>query len=495
MTVTAAPVEWWEHAARMFEPPPPPRWATPGDLARFLDPRTVQTPALDVIDAALVQTFTTPDARVIISMPPQEGKSQRASRRFPLWGLTQNPNLRIAIASYEAGVARRWGRAIRDDITTHGADLGLRVRDDLSAQHEWQLAGHDGGVFTAGVGGAMTGRPVDMLIIDDPIKGREEADSPTYRERAWDWWQETAATRLAPGAPVVLILTRWHEDDLAGRILAAEDGHLWRVVSIPAQAEDANDPLGRDVGEYMVSARGRTREQWEAIKTRSTARTWAALYQQRPAPVEGAVWKAPWIELNRARTGDVWQNLARVIVSVDPAAKSKRTSDYTGIVVVGLDTQGHGWVLDDRTLRGTPTEWGMAAWDALLDWNGTEVVVEDNQGGEMVLEVMRTTWAAVKGRRRVTQLAPKVTPVTARQSKRVRAEAVAAYYETGRVHHAADGTDRLSKLEGQMLSWTGDGDSPDRIDALTHGLTALFLPAHSGDAVRAPQRRSASRFR
>ncbi|TFH70616.1 hypothetical protein [Cellulomonas sp. HD19AZ1] len=82
--MTAATVEWWEHAARMFEPPPPPRWATPGDLARFLDPRTMQTPALDVIDAALVQTFTTPDARVIISMPPQEGKSQRASRRFPL---------------------------------------------------------------------------------------------------------------------------------------------------------------------------------------------------------------------------------------------------------------------------------------------------------------------------------------------------------------------------------------------------------------------------
>jgi phage terminase large subunit-like protein len=138
----------------------------------------------------------------------------------------------------------------------------------------------------------------------------------------------------------------------------------------------------------------------------------------------------------------------------------------------------------------------MAAWDALLDWRAGELVVEDNQGGEMVQEVMRTAWLAVKGRRRVEQLAPKVTTVTARQSKRVRAEAVAAYYETGRVHHAADGTGRLDDLETQMITWTGSGDSPDRIDALVHGLTALFLPQHSGDGVRPPQRqRAAARSR
>lgn len=465
-------------------------------MAVDLDPKTRQTPALTVIDAALVEAFTTPDARLIISMPPQEGKSQRTSRRFPLWALTQDPDLRIAIASYEAGVARRWGRAIRDDITTHTRALGLRVREDLSAQHEWQLARHDGGVFTAGVGGALTGRPVDLLIIDDPIKGREEADSPTYRERAWDWWQETAATRLAPGAPVILILTRWHEDDLAGRLLAAEDGHLWKVISIPAQAEADDDPLGRAVGEFMLSARGRTDAQWQAIKTRSTARTWAALYQQRPAPVEGAVWKSPWIDTFRAKTGEVWHTLARVVVSVDPAAKSKRSSDYTGIVVAGIDQAGHAHVLDDRTLRGTPLEWATAAWDALLDWQGSELVVEDNQGGEMVQEVLRTAWLTVVKRRQVNRLAPKVTPVTSTQSKRVRAESVAAYYETGRVHHVADGTDRLSKLETQMLTWTGDGDSPDRIDALVHALTALFLPQHSADGVRPPARqRTAARFR
>lgn len=477
---------WAEAAAREFDPPAPPRWRTPGELARFLDAKTVQTPALDIIDQALVDAFTTPDSRLIISMPPQEGKSQRASRRFPLWALVRNPDLRIAIASYEANVARRWGRAIRDDINQASSDLGLRVRQDLSAQNEWQLEGHDGGVFTAGVGGAMTGRPVDLLLIDDPVKGREQADSPTYRERAWDWWQETASTRLAPGAPVVLILTRWHEDDLAGRLLKAEDGHLWTVVSIPAQAEDeATDPLRRKLGEFMRSARGRTREQWEAIKRRSTARTWAALYQQRPAPVEGAVWKAGWFEKNRGKTGELFGRLAKTVVSVDPAAKSKKTSDMTAIIVTALDAEGTAWVLDDRTTKGTPLEWGTAVWSAVLDWGADEVIIEDNQGGEMVLEVLRSAWKHMHRDRPPTRLPPRVRSVTASQSKRTRAESIAAFYEVGSVRHASDGTGRLDALETQMLTWTGSGDSPDRIDAAVHGLTGLLLPQHSEGAVAA----------
>ena len=473
-------MDWAEHAARMFEPAPDPRWETPGDLAQFLDPKTRQTPALDLIDQALVRAFNTPDSRLVISCPPQEGKSQRASRRFPLWALTQNPDLRIAVASYEANIARRWGRAIRDDITQHTRDLNLSVRPDLSAQHEWQLDQHDGGVFTAGVGGAMTGRPVDLLLIDDPVKDREQADSPTFREKVWDWWTDTASTRLAPGAPVILILTRWHEDDLAGRLLASEDGPRWDVVSIPAQCDDpATDQLGREAGEFMLSARGRTREQWEAIKRNAPTRTWAALYQQRPTPAEGAVWKSPWIESNRGKTGEIHHDLQRIAVAVDPAATSKKTSDMTGIVVTGIDSQRRGWVLDDRTLRGSPIEWGCAAWDAVLDWNATDIVVEDNQGGEMVLEVLNAAWRVVTERRNTRRLMPRIQRVHAVQSKRTRAEAIAALYETGHVKHAADGTDRLSKLEDQMLTWTGEGASPDRVDALVHGLTVLFQPHHT----------------
>ena len=118
--------EFFDALSSYFEPHAP-KWDTPGTMAVELDPRTVQTPALDLIDDALVRAFKTPDSRLIISMPPQEGKSQRASRRFPLWALQQNPDLRIAIASYEANIARRWGRVVRDDISQHSAVLGLSL--------------------------------------------------------------------------------------------------------------------------------------------------------------------------------------------------------------------------------------------------------------------------------------------------------------------------------------------------------------------------------
>jgi len=472
--VTIVEMDWAEIVAKQFEEPER-AYPTPGALAQALDPRTVQTPMMDLLDRTLVEALGRRGSngagpRIIIATPPQEGKSQRIARWFPLWAMLQDKDLRVAIASYEANVARRWGRAIRGDVIAHPS-LGIKVRQDVSAQNEWELEGHTGGVFTAGVGGALTGRPVDLMIIDDPVKDREQADSETYRERAWDWWTDTASTRLSPGAPVILVMTRWHPDDLAGRLLK-QGG--WELISIPAQAESENDPLGRKVGEFLDSTRRRTQEQWEAIKAALGARTWSALYQQRPTPAEGLVFNQEWIDQGRRVTGQ--GSLVRCLVSIDPAAKSKKSSDETGIVVVGLDAKGEAWVLDDRSLRGTPQQWGMAAWGALFRWGANEIVVEDNQGGEMVKHVLDTTWVEAAKLHQVQAITPKVTQVTADKSKRIRAESVASLYEAGRVHHADDGTGRLSILESQMTSWTGDGASPDRMDALVHGLRALTIP-------------------
>lgn len=471
-------VAWAEAAARRFETDQR-EWDTPGDLALALDPRTKQTPMLDLIDAVLVdaieQSYTggAEGARKIILTPPQEGKSQRVSRRFPLWCLVKNPDLRIAITSYEANTARRWGRAIRDDVRAH-PELGLRLRGDVSAQSEWEVDGRLGGVYTAGVGGALTGRAVDVLIIDDPVKDREQADSDTYRERVWDWWTDTAKTRLAPGAPVILVMTHWHPDDLASRLIA-EGG--WDVLTIPAQCEDPEtDPLHRAVGEFLESVRGRTVAQWERIKATTTVRTWMALYQQRPTPAEGVVWIWEWINKHRQPSGTVLHNLTRRLVSVDPAVKSKKTSDLTGIIVLGMDALGEFYVFDDRSGRYTPKEAGLAIWSALLFWEADEVVVEDNQGGEYVVFALESSWEAIQEKLPYARMQPKITVVSAYSSKRIRAEAVAAKYELGHVHHVNDGTQRLNALETQMTSWTGDGDSPDRIDALDQGITALATP-------------------
>lgn len=481
MTVSA-----WEHAARQFETPAR-TWPTPGALAQHLDPRVRQTPALELIDTELVTAADTPDGRLLLSMPPQEGKSQRASRWFPLWVLQQNPDTRIGIVSYELGAARRWGRVIRDDITMNPS-LGLRIRNDLAAQHEWQLAGHDGGVYAAGIGGALTGRPLDLLIVDDPFKDRVEADSPTYRQRAWDWWTDVGGPRLAPGATVIVIQTRWHEKDLTGRLIAAEDGHVWRVVNIPAQADHdpakgETDPLGREPGEYMTSARGRTVKQWEAIKVRSGARTWGALYQGRPSPAEGDIWlrswwqqytDPQWIERpdgSRWIPGDV-----EVIATWDMAFKDTKSSDY----VVGqvLARRGNQVIVVDQVRDRLDFTATVRAVQALAArWpQAVAKLVEDKANGTAVINALRRS---VSG----------LIPVEPDGSKVARASAVAPFIEAGQVwlpDPTLPGCAWAADLIDEAAAFP-NGAHDDQVDALSQGLNRLLLsPLLAGGDVYEP---------
>ena len=186
-------------------------------------------------------------------MPPRHGKSELCSVYLPAWYLGTHPERRVILAGHEADFAASWGRRVRDVLEEHGRQLfGARVRADSAAANRWDLVGHAGGMVTAGVGGTITGRGADLLVIDDPHKSAEETGSVTYRERVWDWYRAVARTRLEPGAGVVVVQTRWHEDDLAGRLLAdaESEGDRWQVLSLPAVAED-DDPLGRSVGDPL----------------------------------------------------------------------------------------------------------------------------------------------------------------------------------------------------------------------------------------------------
>jgi hypothetical protein len=315
------------------------RWATPGDLARALDPTTVQTPALDVIDRELVALADGDLDRLMVFMSPQEGKSVRVSHRFVQWLLVENPDLRVAIVSYADEMARRWGSDIKLDCQTFNGDddtidLGLRLRADSRAAGRWQIDGRKGGVYCVGVAGALTGKPVDVLVIDDPLKDLEQAQSAAYRERAWRFWQAVAVPRLGPGSKVALVQTRWHQQDLAGRLLEQDRGR-WRVVSIPAVAETAADLLGRRPGEAMVSARGE--RDWAQIRADVGEYVWAALYQQRPEPAAGMLFKRSglrhWTKgaAERLLLGDRMLDLRDCwkFVTVDLAASTKTSADYT----------------------------------------------------------------------------------------------------------------------------------------------------------------------
>jgi predicted phage terminase large subunit-like protein len=299
------------------------RYPTPGALAKALHPKTVQTRALDLIDAELVRLRTEPDGRLIITMPPQEGKSVRVAGDFPTWWLTEvDHNARIVAASYSQTLAGRNGLAIRRRITQNKPLLGLALAPDNGAVHDWTLDGYSGGVYSIGIGGGLTGRPADLMVIDDPIKDRKEADSEVFRENVWDWWQSVAAARLAPGAPVVVILTRWHEDDLAGRLTASDEFGDWRVLNIPAQADhDPNkgetDVLGRQPGEFMDSARKRTLAQWQRRKREAGARAWQAQYQGKPSPPGGTVLLREWWKYYDSPPWVVREDGAHILPGVD----------------------------------------------------------------------------------------------------------------------------------------------------------------------------------
>lgn len=458
MTITADPV--WAELLGILQPSTGAA-PSPGDLAQIIDPRTVTTPALELIDQELARLLGTPDGRLIISMPPQEGKSVRVGRDFPIWALQRDPDLRIITGSYAQGLANRNGRAIRNAIAAH-PDIGLTIAPDHGAASEWSLAGHDGGVLSVGRGAGVTGRPADLLIIDDPLKDRQEADSLTIRDTTWDWWTDALAARLAPGAPVVLIMTRWHQDDLAGRLLDRDADAGWRVLSIPAQCDDpATDPLGRQFGEFMTSARGRTTDQWEQRKRTAGSRTWNALYQGRPAPAEGGAFRREW-----------WRHwhqpppLARVIQSWDMAFKGTDQSDYVVGQVWCIDG-ADSYLLDQVRGRWSFTETIAQVQQLRTRWPMTSAtLVEDKANGTAVIDSLR-------------RIIPGMVPVEPQGGKEVRAAGVSPLVEAGNVYLPPLTTPWVGDLIEEAAAFP-QGSHDDQVDALTQALTY----AHITNAVR-----------
>ncbi|PYG00173.1 phage uncharacterized protein (putative large terminase), C-terminal domain-containing protein [Georgenia satyanarayanai] len=474
-----------EHAARSFEPPAAPRWATPADMAGALDPKFRRTPAIDLINEAIAETLDTLDGRLIVSMPPQEGKSTLTTKWTPVHRLATHPDDRIVVASYAAGPARRMGRLIRGEITTHADELGIRIADDVGAQNEFELAGHVGGVYSVGIGGGLTSRPADVMLIDDPLSNREQADSETFRERVWEWWTDVASARLAPGAPVILILTRWHHDDLAGRLLKSDDGDQWRVVNIPAQADHRpekgeTDPLGRQPGEFMESARTykdrktgrlvpRTRAQWERRKRQAGPRTWASLYQGRPSPDSGDLFPAEWSRYDQPLWYDRGDG-ARIIPghdfelvqSWDMAFKDTKSSDY----VVGQVWLRQGvdvWLLDQVRDRLSFTKSIAAVKAMTARWpQASAKFVEDKANGPAVINAL-------------ARQVPGLIPVEPEGSKYARAAAISPFVHSRNVHipEAALLPNVEDLLEEARAFPNGSHD--DTIDALSQAINQLLL--------------------
>lgn len=301
--------------------------------------------------------------RLAIFMPPGSAKSTYASVLFVPWYYSLHPGDSVIAGSHTAELAEKWGRRVRNLIHEHQRTLGVGLASTNQAAGRWETT-HGGEYFAAGVGGSIAGWRGDLVMIDDPVRSREDAESPTVRAKAWDWYRSDVYPRLKPKGKIALIQTRWHEDDLAGRILNDQDngGDRWVVISLPALAEE-NDALGRPPGQPLWP-------EWENLqelerKRRAVGpRDWNALYQQRPAPEEGDYFKVEWL---RPYTEQPARDTLRVYGGSDYAVTADG-GDFTVHVVVGLDPDGRMYLLDLYREQASSEKWIEAFCDLVRKW-------------------------------------------------------------------------------------------------------------------------------
>lgn len=280
--------------------------------------------------------------RLMLFLPPRHGKSELGSVQFPAWYLGKNPEKEIINASYTADLAVGFGRRVRNLVAEPEYQnlFDTRLSEDSKAANKWNTS--VGGSYVAvGVGGPITGRGADVFIIDDPFKNRKEADSPVVRNDVWNWYTSTAYTRLSPTGAVILIMTRWHDDDLAGRLLNDKEGDKWEVVEFPAIAtrEEIIDGIHRrNIGEALWPSRFDV-ERLEKTKAVIGAYEWASLYQQNPIDETSQEFTKDWI---KTRTIDEVERLnTRRFLTIDTAGPMTSTSDYMGLVDNRVDVEGH----------------------------------------------------------------------------------------------------------------------------------------------------------
>src|SRR5689334_14993539 len=277
-----------------------------------------------------IESFLESDDEVLLLFaPPGSAKSTYVSVLLPSWYLASHPTHSILAATHNVEFAERWGRRVRNDIAADQNVLGISLSEDSKAAARWSLES-GGEYYGVGAGTGISGFRANLGVGDDLFGSREDAYSETVRQKRWDWYQDDFSARLKPGAKRILMNTRWHEEDVAGRVLEQIERKeiKGRVISIPAIAEE-NDPLGRKPGEYLwddpsgydygAFLRARQRE--------TSPMMWSALYQQRPAPEEGDYFKAAWLK--------PCEKL--------PPKETMRIyggSDYAVHLVIGVDPEG-----------------------------------------------------------------------------------------------------------------------------------------------------------
>jgi predicted phage terminase large subunit-like protein len=403
--------------------------------------------------------------RLMIFVPPQHGKTELVSRRFPAYVLGRNPDTKIAVCSYSSDLAAKINRQVQRIIDDPFYKT-LFPKTTLNVKHvvtdakqnyvrnsdEFEIVGYKGGLKAVGVGGPLTGNPVDLAVIDDPVKDAMEGQSSTDRNRKWEWYCDVLSTRLHNESKVLVTMTRWHEDDLAGRILAKESG--WEVVVLPYIKEEYTYPGdARKVGDALWPDKHSVKK--AAIMRANSERTFVSLMQQRPAPAEGGLFKRTWWRYWK----QLPQRIDRLILVMDCTFKGISTSDY---VVAGIFAKSGTDTCFVDMIRGK--------WDFPETINQLktflrrypyvqEKYIEDKANGQAVIDTLKKEIVGL-------------IPITPHESKESRAYSISNIVESGHVYLPEN--TNWKDIALMELSVFPNGVNDDIVDIVVYALMKLY---------------------
>lgn len=476
----------------------------PLDQAIELNPKMVKRAHLEYLSGRIAQAVKDMESgqnrMLAVSMPPRAGKSTLLSQYTPLWLLRRHPEWEIVTASYDSALTTVWARDIRYMIEDK-PELGIALARDGGAGATWKTV-EQGGMYATSVRGGMTGRGARVLIIDDPIKDFVEAHSLAYRRSLWDWWLSVAQTRLEPPFLVLVVMTRWHEDDFVGRLLSEDyegDPKDWERVSLPAISDGPGDVLERPQGEPLYSpiiaeTRSQALDRWDDVRRGVGMYTFSAMYQQRPAPAKGAIFDTGWwrfwtIDPEKATEDGK-------VVLLDPGKLDHGTwcdswdaSFKSSINDVGGWVVGQRWVRSDanrymiKQKRGrwsfTDTIRELEMWaltnDPLRSPYGDRVhdrLIEERANGAAIIDTLRERISGLK-------------PINPTVSKEARARAITPEIESGNVflpHPSDPGNEWVADLLSELRNFPNDV-ADDQVDALTQALAFLRVGGRGGITV------------
>lgn len=421
---------------------------------------------LQLIETKIFDLLKGKTKHLIVNMPPRHGKSEFISKYFPFWYLLNNPNKKIILVSYQAGIAEGWSRKIRDLFNNYGAKFGVRLNPSHNKSNSFDFIGYSGSLYAVGIGGALTGKGADLFIIDDPVKNDEEANSVVLRDKLWEWFNATALTRLEPDGHCIIVMTRWNEDDLTGRILSNSNVDFkmnWDLISLPAISQ-SNDLLGRKSGVALWEERFPIDKLLE-LKSQIGSYWFSSLYQQEPVPSGNTIFNRATFKyfdefehyynlaVSPTMNKQILKENLTIMATSDLAISTNETADFTVFLIFGKTLEGDILILDVIRERFEFTS-HLAMLNAIFaKYRPILIGIENVQFQQALIQTAIKTGLPIKSLR-------------ADKDKVSRALAVASLIENGKVYFKRNSA-YLEDFEKELLIFP-KGKHDDQVDALAY---------------------------